>query len=272
MGFAAVNTGNNLLFLIVSSLLAFMAVSGFAGWLNLRRLQVAVVFPDEIYDCTETLVAVRLENRKQRIPSFLLRVGLLDGAVRFPLVDAGGGESDVLTLCFRGRGRKDVATVLVSSPFPINFFVRRRTLAVNGRYVVFPAPLMCRTVSGAEQAPARGEAFSRQRGSGGDLATIRDYTGSEPMKLIHWRHSARHEGLKVKELTAPAAVPLTIDVQALPGAAVAERLSCAAYLVNKAVRAGRPVGLKLGSRILKPALSRAHRLRLLEELAVYGTD
>ncbi|PLX76004.1 MAG: hypothetical protein C0615_07340, partial [Desulfuromonas sp.] len=49
LGFAAVNTGNNLLYLLVSALLGFMAVSGLIGRYNLARLRVDFLPPPEIY-------------------------------------------------------------------------------------------------------------------------------------------------------------------------------------------------------------------------------
>ncbi len=43
IGFAAVNTGNNMLFLLVSMMLALMILSGFAALLNLQYLDVRLV-------------------------------------------------------------------------------------------------------------------------------------------------------------------------------------------------------------------------------------
>jgi len=45
IGFAAVNTGNNLLYLLVSALLGFMAVSGVLGKWNLAGVEVCYVLP-----------------------------------------------------------------------------------------------------------------------------------------------------------------------------------------------------------------------------------
>lgn len=270
MGFAAVNTGNNLLFLIVSALLGFMAISGLAGWLNIRGLGVTVDFPDEIYDSRDTLAIVRLENRKKRLPSFLLRVHALDTDVLFHLVERSSCESGSLNLRFQGRGKRLLERVQVSSVFPINFFVRKKSISLRSGFTVFPAPGSCDLADGPGPRESRGEASSIRRGYGGEVATIRDYTGREPMKLIHWRLSARHQELKVKELTSPAETPLILDVLSLPGGTLEENLSCATFLVNRAMRAGRPVGLRLGSRLIAPDTTRPHRLRLLTELAEYG--
>jgi uncharacterized protein (DUF58 family) len=258
------------LFLIVSSLLGFMAVSGFLGWLNLRNVTVTVILPDEIYDGKETLVTVRLANGKRFLPAFLLRVEASGRDALFPLVERAGADSDCVTLTFHGRGAKLLEKATVYSPFPINFFVRRRSVAVAAPFTVFPAPRECPPGGGAGKKEARGEDFSRRKGFGGEVTAIRDYTGSDPLKLIHWRLSARHGELKVKEMAAPSEDPLIIDVLSLPGGGLEENLSLAAYLVNRAVRANRPVGLKFGARIVRPDLTRTHRLRLLTELAVYG--
>jgi uncharacterized protein (DUF58 family) len=272
MGFAAVNTGNNLLFLVVSSLLGFMAVSGFLGWINIRKIRVSFEFPDEIYAGKNVFVTVRLENRKKIMHSFILRVDAFGESLRFPLVEKGLEDSGAFMAIFRERGKSDPVSVVLSSPFPINFFIRISTLSVNSRCMVFPAPLDCSLLDVPAQKNARGEAFSSRRGYGGDIARIREYSGSDPMKLIHWRLSARHEDLKVKELTAPSETPLVIDIHSLPGATLEENLSYGTYLINKAVRAGRPVGMRLGTRFFRPDLTRTHRLHLLTELAVYGKN
>jgi uncharacterized protein (DUF58 family) len=255
---------------VVSSLLGFMAVSGCAGWMNIRGIRVTVAFPDEIYDGIDTLVIVRLENRKMMMPSFLLRVDAGAAAVGFNVIEKQSVESDALTLRFSGRGKRVLEKVQVSSAFPINFFVRGMSVPLHAGFTVFPAPRFCNVPEGPGPREARGEASSQLRGYGGDLAKIRDYTGTEPLKLIHWRLSARHQELKVKELTAPAETPLVLDVLSLPGGSLDERMSSGAFLVNRAIRAGIPVGLKLAGRLIRPDTTRTHRLRLLTELAEYG--
>ena len=50
LGFAAVNTGNNLLYLLVSALLGFMAVSGILGRLNLAVITSYSIHYTKLYD------------------------------------------------------------------------------------------------------------------------------------------------------------------------------------------------------------------------------
>lgn len=272
MGFAAVNTGNNLLFLVVSSLLGFMTISGLAGWLNIREMRVELDFPDEIYAGKSVFVTVRLKNRKKHLPSFLLKLDAFGESLRFPLVEKGSDDTGSLFVTFPERGDVMHGNVVLSSPFPINFFIRGSTIQLDSRCTVFPAPRECALPGGPGRKDARGEAFSARRGHGGDIARIRDYTAADPIKHIHWRLSARHEELQVKELTAPAEAPLVVDIHSLPGANLEENLSFATFLINKAARAGRPVGLRLGRIFLRPDFTRTHRLHLLTELAMYGRN
>ena len=269
---AAVNTGNNLLFLIVSAMLGFMSVSGILGWLNLRELSVSVRLPDEVYAGLATLVSIRMENGKRLLPSFLVTATVSGKPASFILLDPGKAQIGSLLLAFPERGLHSVPKVVVSSAFPVNFFIRFTVAAAAGSFTVFPAPRAShRPLPGGR--PDAGQArTSSIKGYEGDLAKISDYRGGESLKLIHWRLSAKHEVFKVKELTATADEPVLLEFAHIPGKTVDERLSYCAYLVNRLVKGGRPVGLKLGGRTIAPAATRLHRLKLLGELAVYGKD
>ena len=272
LGVAAVNTGNNLLFLIVSAMLGFMAVSGIFGWLNIRRLSVSVRFPDELYAGLRTLLVLRIENKKRLLPSFLITAAVSGTPTSFVLLDPGKAQLGSLLVAFPERGRQDLPGVLISSPFPVNFFVRFTMAPAAGSCTVFPAPRASSWPPPGGDGSSGQLSASRVKGYEGELAKISDYRGGEPLKLIHWRLSAKHEVFKVKEMTASVDRPVLLELDRIPGGSLEERLSCCAYLVNRLLKGGRPVGLKLGERLLAPASGRQHRLKLLGELAVYGKD
>lgn len=265
LGFAAVNTGNNLLYLLVSALLGFMAVSGVLGRENIAGLAVSIDLPDELYDGRPTLVTVRLHNRKRLLCAFLVRVELPGGSLLFTAVGRRATAAASLPFTFSGRGTRPFERVRLSSPFPINFFIRRAVVAETRSVTVFPAPRRC-LPAGDGSGRSKGMTESTGRGYEGDISRIADYRG-EPLKLIHWKLSARQDELKVRQLSATVREPLLIDPTALPGADLEERLCGAAWLVNHCLRQNRPVGLRLGGRTIAPALSRPHKLRLLTELA-----
>jgi len=269
LGFGAVNTGNNLLYLLVSALLGFMAVSGLLGRWNLAGLSLRIDVPDEIYASVPTLLGVHLENRRRLLPACLIEVLLPAGRATFPLVERGGSASETLPAAFPMRGVQSLAEAEVRSIFPINFFIRSFPLAVDRSVTVFPSPRPCLPAGAGERMRAGGEAPASRKGYEGEIQRIADYRGGEPLKLIHWRLSARHGDLKIKVLSTVDRPPVTIDLAQLPGD-LEERLRCATYLVTTYTRENRPVGLRLGGRTLPPATGRAHKLRLLTELAVHG--
>ncbi len=249
-----------------------MAVSGICGWLNIRGLKMRIDLPDEVYCGMATLATLRIVNAKRLFPSFLLQVKILGKSVTANLIKGGESEASSFLLTFPERGRVAISFGEICSPFPINFFVRRRRTALDRQITVFPAPRPCAMAESRDKGGKSGDFASPRKGYEGDVARIADYTGSEPMKLIHWRLSAKYEEFKVKEMSSMFREPVMIDIAAMPGRELEEHLSCAVFLINRLIRANRPVGLKLPDKVINPALSREHRLGLLTELAVYGKD
>lgn len=273
LGFAAVNTGNNLLYLIVAALLAFMASTGFAGKRNIEGYRLDLDVPDEVYAGTATLLTLRIHNPRRFLPAFLLRVELDDTSVLLPYLPAQSSGSVTLPFCPKRRGHNRIDQMRISSPFPVAFFVRRQVFVLDGDILAFPAarPLPYLLSATGKEVHRPGQSSAR-RGNQGVVAGIFDYTGSEPLKRIHWRLSARHDSFKVKELECDASEPVIIVPAELPGATCDERLSGAAWLIDRTLRSGRPVGLRLGSGLLAPGSGRDHKLKLLRALALADAD
>lgn len=273
LGFAAVNTGNNLLYLIVAALLSFMAATGIAGKRNIEGYQLDLDAPDEVYAGLTTLLTLRIANPRRLFPALLLRVELDDSVVLLPFIPAQATGSVSLPYCPPCRGHNRIDSLRISSPFPVAFFVRSHSFALAGDIIAFPAPRpLPALLRAAGREARRPGSSSAQRGNQGVVAGIYDYTGSEPLKRIHWRLSARHDSLKVKELESDASEPVIIDPEELPGVNREERLSGAAWLIDRTLRRGRPVGLQLGTSVLAPGSGRDHKLKLLRALALADAD
>jgi uncharacterized protein (DUF58 family) len=272
LGFAAVNTGNNLLYLLVSALLGFMSVSGVLGKWNLAKVDSRFLLPDEIYDGVPTLLGIELINRRRYLPIFLMEISVADHTVFFPLVDPLQGRQKSVEITLSGRGRQQLPEASVRSRFPVNFFVRSQGLLIEQKATVFPAPLSCSGLRQVDPGGGSGSQQNWQKGYEGDINRIADYQGGEPLKSIHWKLSARHDRLKVKELSAATRKPVVLDLMALPGPSLEQRLRQATYLITRWMRAGWPVGLKAGNLELPPAVGRQHKLLLLQVLAHYGQD
>src|SRR6266478_770294 len=69
IGIAALNTGNNLLYIIVAAMLSAIGVSGVASAVSLRGLQLELKLPDHIFAGTEIGATVCVHNPRLWIPS-----------------------------------------------------------------------------------------------------------------------------------------------------------------------------------------------------------
>ena len=70
VGVAALNTGNNLLYIIVSAMLAAIAVSGAASAVCLRGLRLDLKVPEHIFAGVETAGTLVVRNPRRWLPSF----------------------------------------------------------------------------------------------------------------------------------------------------------------------------------------------------------
>src|SRR3954447_17065040 len=74
LGIAALNTNNNLLFIIVSSMLGAIGVSGVSSWWMMREIELEISLPQHVFAGRSVLGRVTLKNPRRWMPSFSLRV------------------------------------------------------------------------------------------------------------------------------------------------------------------------------------------------------
>jgi uncharacterized protein (DUF58 family) len=74
IGIAALNTGNNLLYIVVAAMLAAILVSGIISALVLRDLQLDVRLPEHVFAGRPVLGRILLRNPRLRLPSLSIHV------------------------------------------------------------------------------------------------------------------------------------------------------------------------------------------------------
>jgi len=74
IGIAALNTGNNLLFIVLAAMLAIFGVSGVASAANLRGLELQVIIPKNAFANRPVQVRVNLVNPRVWMPAFSVKV------------------------------------------------------------------------------------------------------------------------------------------------------------------------------------------------------
>ena len=247
-----------------------MSVTGLAGMINLKGLTPELLPPVEIFAGSATPFRLRLHNEKQRLPSFLIRVECANGqGVTLPVVPHASVTETTVQMTFPRRGFVRIGTVRISSPFPVNFFTRFWSFSMDEEFIVYPRLIQGAAFGDGPVTRRIGSITRRDRGQDGELERIAGYSGREPLRMIHWKLSARGDDLLVKEFGRQSVPPLVIDPEKLAGNTQEERISQAAWLVRRKVHE-RPVGLCLGNRTIPPASGRSHGALLLKELALYG--
>lgn len=196
LGLATLNTGNNLLYLLLGALLGFIALSGWLSEKAVQRIEVVRRFPRGITAGRIAPVSYVVRNRKKRLPSCCLelREAGRRGEAFVAVVEAGGEAVARGSVVFDRRGVFTLDRVVVATSFPFGLFVKERDLDVPGSVVVWPSterqiraprPLgrvAARALSGS--AAMRGAERGHYRG-------LRTYRSGDDPRDVHWRTSAR---------------------------------------------------------------------------------
>lgn len=266
LGVAAANTGNNLLYIVVSAMLSLMLVSGITSILNVKSVDLRIIPPLEVFAGRRTGFRVLLRKRF-RIPSFLIRLSSDVDEVLFPLVDGRWREERIYIL-FPKRGKVDRVKFTLSSDFPLGMFVRSVELEVQVDLLVFPEPIPVNLFpSTANTRMGSGSSSPSLSRGFEEFAGVKDYSG-EPMKLIHWKLTAKRNEITVKDMLAEEKEPIMLSLDMVEGD-IETKLSKLAYLTIKLINEGHPVGLKLNGKELPPERGEPQKIAILKELALY---
>jgi uncharacterized protein (DUF58 family) len=76
IGIAALNTNNNLLFIVLAAMLAAIAVSGFASAAVLRGLQLDVLLPETAFAGRPIMARIKLLNPRRWVPAFSVSLAM----------------------------------------------------------------------------------------------------------------------------------------------------------------------------------------------------
>jgi uncharacterized protein (DUF58 family) len=310
LGVAAVNTGNNLAYLLCSMLLALIIVSGLLSDLTIRSLHVTVTVPDTVHAMQPALVTIALANRKRRLASYSLALEALDRplvARRSPfsrwlprrtlddrlraigLMDRRGlgaprrlayvgripaGTERVVgwEITLPARGRRRLPRLRAATAFPFGLFVKTGPpLLFDQDVLVYPA--VHPVLPQEIRETASGEAAMRRRGRGHDLYNLRAYRAGDEPHLIHWPTSAKSGSLTVRELEEDTAEDTRLVLTGT-GAADGERLeralSEAASLAVHLLRRGTGVELTGAAGVVPLDRGRSQERRILTALALYA--
>ena len=202
VGLAAVNTGNNGLFLVTSLMFASLVAAHFLGSTNLRGLELSASQHGEVFVGRPFHLGLHIHHRGRILPRLLLALRLnlpdLDGTrsrPRFPatfLPRLRPGEEQELRLeaVARRRGRHVLTEVQVSSLFPFGLFDKGRKYPVRLEWLVFPE-IYPRGETRSATLSGHGSETVPRTGHGQELLGLRPYLAGDDPRTIHWKQSAR---------------------------------------------------------------------------------
>lgn len=276
LGFAAVNTGNNLLHLLTSFLLGLIVVSGILSERTIRGLRVSLSVPDELFAGQPAIFMATVQNRKRWSASYSVRVEVLRQpgdrvALYLPRLAAGDSHAVTWEDTMPRRGRHRLRGLRLTTRFPFGLFLKATDILHDSAVLVFPAVREHR-FPGGRQPGATGVVI-RRRGRGTDLHSLREYQPGDDPRLIHWPSTARAGSLVVRQLSAetteatrvrlvPSGDPSRLE------AGLSEAASRARHLIRDRGRVelvGPGVDIPLGT-------GRAHERAILVALAVYDAN
>ena len=208
---AALNTGNNLLFLILASLIAIILMSGILSSVTLSGVEMRLQLPEHIFAGQPVRSLVEVHNEKLTLPSFSLRVeavrgkravsaAMLDTPVYFPYIPKHDRVQQHVPMTFPRRGIYSQEAFRIVTRFPFGFLQKARRVDLKSEALVYPSVEPTRDFF--EVLPGmQGALESLAKGRGQDLYALRDYQPRDSSRHVHWKASARLGSLMVREFT-----------------------------------------------------------------------
>ena len=275
---AALNTGNNALYLLLSLALGAFVASGVLSRHTLRCLRASVRVSGDAYAGAPVALQVEVRNASPWLPAagVVVRLEDLPGQALVPTVPPRGEATARLVTALPHRGRHLLPALQVEVRLPLGFFVKSVKLEQAVEVLVFPRRFVGAAARFSGVGAAEATVAARGDRRGGEVDQLREFRTGDDRRDIHWKQTARQQRLIVverRERARPARY-LVLDRQ-LPrredGVLLARFEDLVSEVATAAVdriRRGDAVGLVIGSSVTPPVAGRRQARRLLVQLAL----
>lgn len=275
---AAINTGNNLFYLLLAMMLSIILMSGIMAEGCLRRLEFHRHLPDLVYAGEPMTATVVVANRKSRLPSYSLHLWDVTGEQE---IDRGltmwqlkSGASQILSypVIATRRGRLSFDGVRVGTSFPFGLFHKKAYYPLAGSIVVAPVIRPLEPTLLQDLAMFGQDGSLPRKGHGSDLYNLRQYQAGDDSRTIHWLSTARTSKLMVRETEAEDQRRVTLMLSLFAPLSherlFEEAVSLTASLARELGARGYQVRLVVGGSTSTFGQGEPHFLRLMETLAL----
>mgnify|MGYP000498166601 CR=1 FL=1 len=288
IGTAAMNTGVNLLYLILSMMLSSIVISGILSETTFHKISISRSAPYSVFAGERFEVTLQVHNRKALLPSFSLFVEDSPGAepilektkACFALkIPSRSSQTLEYSAVIKKRGPFMFNGYRVHSGYPFNFFNKHMRLPGTSSTLVYPRLYELNHVevlSGGERADALRKLHLRAQGEE-DFRGLKEFRHGDNPRRIHWPTSARQRKLMVKEFEKQRANRVMVILDTFVSVPSPERLevleraiSTAASLITFFERRSYQTGFASFTPRLtrvRPDSGRRHYFALMEVLA-----
>jgi len=208
LGLAAINTGNNLIYLAFGLLISLLALSGVLSEASLRQLTVVRRLPTRAQVDRPHLVEIEVFNHKRRTPSYAIEVEDLregqpaDKRCFFLKISPEAAQIAAYRRVPTKRGLERHVGMRVATRFPFGLFEKSREVSAPGEIVVYPA------VDTVHLGPHRGrdelgDRAAMMRGRGDDIVTVRPMRDGDDPRDIYWKKSTQPTQRVLRERSTP---------------------------------------------------------------------
>ena len=284
----AVATHNPLMVMLSAASLATILVSGLRVWGLLENVRVERDHHPRVFQGNSVAVSLRISGSERRTPELLLvedsfppsTTSRIRRLVEHPIGREFGVQFQYFGLCEHRRGLYILGPVRLQAADELGFFQRELFMEDFSELVIYPQAVDLHQLDllGAGTLAHVGLETTRRTGASEEFLGVREYRPGDPISLVHWRSTAHHDRLMVKEFQEEMTTVVTffLDVGRLGLVGVGDQTSveygikCCASMAKRAVERGHQVGLfAVGATVehLPPGGGTAHLLALLDRLA-----
>ncbi|HSY51847.1 MAG TPA: DUF58 domain-containing protein [Thermoanaerobaculia bacterium] len=252
IGFAAINTGNNSLYIGLSFMLGCLLLSGLASKGGLKHLVVKLDGIDEAWAMRPAHGRLRVINRSRiwNVRDVIVTSAELAEPICIPLIERRGEIVAHALFRFRRRGLAQLSRVDLYTRYPFGFFLKKRRARLSGDVVVFPR-LLDEDVVRDRFLLVEGDLQSTNRiGGGTEIHSFRDYVRGDSLRRVHWKKSASVGRwiIKQNEVEANRSVHIIVDPfrpDDVSEETFEEMISEAATFLDDALRGGLQIALSI---------------------------
>jgi uncharacterized protein (DUF58 family) len=254
VGFAAINTANNLLYLLLGMLLALIVVSGIMSELSLRDLTVVRRLPLRAQVGRAHLVEIEVFNHKGRIPSYAIEVEDLragqpaDKRCFFLKISPKSAQVAAYRRTPTRRGRDVHVGFRIATRFPFGLFEKSREVTAEGELVIYPAvdPVQLPPAP-AGRSPGADHVVGR--GHGEEFLGLKLMRSGEDPRDVHWRKTAAVGQLVMRERARETRPDVTLPLDTVRPTSAGDEWNAAFERRIRDVASRAVAHLKRGDRV-----------------------